>query len=35
MSFSKVAENLGKVVTEEMVGTMIGARKGYQTVRIS
>jgi len=35
MSISRVADNPGKVVTPEMVGTMIGARRGYQTVRIS
>jgi len=35
MSISTVAENPGKVVTPEMVGTRIQPRKGYQTVRIS
>jgi hypothetical protein len=35
MMISKVAENPGKEVTPDMVGTMVGARKGYQTVRIS
>lgn len=35
MSISKIAPNPGKEVTEDMVGTFINARKGYQTVRIS
>ena len=35
MSISKVADNPGKTVTQDMVGTMVGARKGYQAVRIS
>jgi len=35
MSITKVADNPGKVVTQEMVGTMVGSRKGYPLVRIS
>ena len=35
MSITKVAENPGKEVTRDMVGTMIGGRKGYVTTRIS
>ena len=35
MSISRVADNPGKAVTQDMVGTMVGARKGYQTVRVS
>ena len=35
ISISNVAPNEGTEVTQEMVGTRINARKGYQTVRIS
>lgn len=35
MSISTVAPNLGTEVTEDMVGTRINTRRGYQTVRIS
>ena len=35
MSISTVAPNMGTLVTEDMVGTSINTRKGYQTVRIS
>ena len=35
MSISTVAPNMGTEVTQEMVGTRINTRKGYQTVRIS
>lgn len=35
MSVTPVAANPGKPVTEDMVGTMINPRKGYQLVRIS
>lgn len=35
MLISTVAENPGKLVTQDMVGTRINARRGYQTVRIS
>lgn len=35
MTVTKVAANPGKIVTEEMVGTYIGARKGYPLVRVS
>jgi len=35
MSISTVAPNFGTLVTQEMVGTSINTRKGYQTVRIS
>lgn len=34
LTISTVAPNFGTVVTQEMVGTSIGTRKGYQTVRI-
>jgi 23S rRNA (adenine2503-C2)-methyltransferase len=35
ISISTVAPNFGTEVTQEMVGTHINTRKGYQTVRIS
>jgi len=35
MTITPVAPNPGKRVTEDMVGTVIGPRKGYQLVRIS
>jgi putative phage-type endonuclease len=35
MSIYKVAANPGTEITEEMVGTVIGQRKGYQGVRIT
>lgn len=35
MTVTKIAPNPGKIVTEEMLGTYIGARKGYPLVRIS
>lgn len=35
MSVTTVAPNMGTEVTQEMVGTRINTRKGYQTVRIS
>jgi aminopeptidase-like protein len=35
ISISTVAPNFGTEVTQEMVGTRINTRKGYQTVRIS
>lgn len=35
MSVSKVAENLGKEITPEMLGTRMGARKGYLTTRLT
>lgn len=35
VSIYKVADNPGKEVTEEMVGTFVGGRKGYQGVRIT
>jgi len=35
ISITKVAENPGKEVTRDMVGTMIGGRKGYVTTRIT
>lgn len=35
MSIYKVAANPGKEVTEDMVGTFVGGRKGYQGVRIT
>jgi hypothetical protein len=35
MSIYKVATNPGKEVTEDMVGTFVGGRKGYQGVRIT
>jgi putative phage-type endonuclease len=35
ISISTIAPNFGTEVTQEMVGTHINTRKGYQTVRIS
>lgn len=35
MSISTVAPNFGTKITEDMVGTIIGTRKGYQRVSIS
>lgn len=35
MSIYKVAANPGKEVTEDMVGSFVGARKGYQGIRIT
>ncbi len=35
MSIYKVAANLGTEITEDMVGNIIGQRKGYQGVRIT
>lgn len=35
MTVSTVAPNFGTEVTQDMVGTFIGTRKGYQVVRIS
>jgi hypothetical protein len=35
MSIATVAPNFGTEVTQDMVGTRINTRKGYQTVRIS
>jgi putative phage-type endonuclease len=35
ISITRVAENLGKEVTPDMVGTKIGGRKGYVTTRIT
>lgn len=35
MLISKVEKNPGKKITEDMVGTLIGKRAGYTTVRIS
>ena len=35
MSIYKVADNPGKEITEAMIGTFVGGRKGYQGVRIT
>jgi len=35
ISITKVAENPGKEVTSDMVGTRVGGRKGYMMVRIA
>ena len=35
ISAKAVSDNPGKTITQEMVGTMIGARKGYRDFRIN